>query len=457
MLIDESVKASHQGLSTCSRGFLDFVQKTPESLCRASYPLLELHDPLYKLQPWPTFINRRTKASSRDASINLFKLIKAIPGRIFAHDPLRISEYYGTPLDIAKYQLTGSDDYGMENLVGRGDFILSAAGWKCLEYNVAANLGGWDVPLWESLYRKTPVIAKFLKEVADQGRVKIVNENLVARLFEHLIASARGKFSPAEREINMALAVPTEVTGNYRARGAYLDALYNSGKPDGGKEPIGQVIICDYRDLRTDGDYVFYGNCKIHILFEMYSGFVPGDILAVFKKGHIVLFNGPMTGFLSNKLSLALLSEHVDSGIFSLEERDTIRAYIPWTRKIVPGKKLEDNVLSKREQLVIKPSSSYGGKGIAIGRNTDPSRWEKVFKAAVTEGTWLVQEYIPSLPFLYQTGENGCAVCDVAWGFFLFGSEYAGGWVRVLPRENSMGVINCHQGATVSVVFEVEE
>jgi hypothetical protein len=45
----------------------------------------------------------------------------------------------------------------------------------------------------------------------------------------------------------------------------------------------------------------------------------------------------------------------------------------------------------------------------------------------------------------------------MGWGFFMFGPHYAGVWVRVLPRKKSKGVINCHQGASVSVVFNVDE
>jgi hypothetical protein len=75
---------------------------------------------------------------------------------------------------------------------------------------------------------------------------------------------------------------------------------------------------------------------------------------------------------------------------------------------------------------------------------------------ALSIRSWVVQEYIESPTYLYQLGENGYAEHHAVWGFFVFGSTYAGGWARVLPTANKSGVLNCHQGAKVSVVFEVD-
>jgi hypothetical protein len=58
---------------------------------------------------------------------------------------------------------------------------------------------------------------------------------------------------------------------------------------------------------------------------------------------------------------------------------------------------------------------------------------------------------------LFQTGENGYAGHHAVWGLFVFGSRYAGGFMRVLPEKNAQGVINTHRGAEKTVILEVEE
>ena len=44
----------------------------------------------------------------------------------------------------------------------------------------------------------------------------------------------------------------------------------------------------------------------------------------------------------------------------------------------------------------------------------------------------------------------------LAWGFFVFGSQYSGTFLRILPNKESPRVINTHQGAQISVVFDVD-
>ncbi|UCH92325.1 MAG: hypothetical protein JSV88_18790, partial [Candidatus Aminicenantes bacterium] len=227
----------------------------------------------------------------------------------------------------------------------------------------------------------------------------------------------------------------------------------------------GEVIFCDYRHLNTADECLFYKNKRIHVLMEMYHGVLPEEILKVFKSGNICLYNGPVTKLMSSKLNLALLSQHEDSDIFSLEEREVIKKYIPWTRKTMIGEvtygtdkvKLEEFVFSNKERLVLKPCMGISGVGIHAGKNTPGDQWKKVVNKAFKEKNWLIQEYVQSCSYLFQRGDNGCCEHIAVWGLFVFGSRYGGAWVRVLPADNKYGIINSIQGAEESVAIEVEK
>jgi glutathione synthase/RimK-type ligase-like ATP-grasp enzyme len=166
-------------------------------------------------------------------------------------------------------------------------------------------------------------------------------------------------------------------------------------------------------------------------------------------------------------LNLALLSDYeaLESSTFSDEEKKVIHRYIPWSRKIVPGYtdhgkkkvKLENFICINKDQLVIKPSGGRGGAGVYIGQHTPQPKWEELLETAVHQGNWLVQEFVSSLPLLYQDGEVGCEVHNVVWGFLVLGSQYGGTVIRVLPQKHDKGVINYHQGAKVGVLFEVNQ
>ncbi|MCP5106467.1 MAG: hypothetical protein GY950_23990, partial [bacterium] len=150
--ITKEIKETEARLSAVNLDFLQFVRENPECLDRSNFKLLELNDDLFTLQPWPTFLNRENRNRFRVVSQEMWRLIKSIPRRVFGHDFRRMSRFYEIPQNSIEQQFEGVTDEHLENLLGRGDFILSSSGLKCLEYNFSASLGGWQVPIWESLY-----------------------------------------------------------------------------------------------------------------------------------------------------------------------------------------------------------------------------------------------------------------------------------------------------------------
>lgn len=460
MDIRESVLAAHGRLSDCSVKFLEYSEKEPGILKRSEFNILDGKAEVGRLQSWPTFINQHSRELLNKAGNGVLNLLKCIPERIFENDVYKMSDYYQVPVDIINIQLDNTNPLQLENLLARADFIFTPSGLKCLEYNVSAYMGGMQVAYWEPLYADIPVISKFLKTYD----IKIKYENLISLLLEHLLTYALNVFPPGETEINIAAAFP-KYKGNRGRPPTYMNQVYREllhRKSPGIK---GEVIYCNYHDLITSENVLFYKQKKIHVLMEMHHGFVLERILEVFKKGNLCLLNGPITKLLSNKLNLALLSEHENSEKFSPAERDMIQKYIPWTRKITPGNvtyensqvKMEEFIFSHREKMVIKPPMGMSGADVYIGKNTPPPLWKKVVEKASEQKNWLLQEYVESSNYLYQTGENGCAEHNAAWGVFIFGSRYGGGWVRILLSENENGVINSKQGAEETVVIEVDE
>jgi hypothetical protein len=187
--------------------------------------------------------------------------------------------------------------------------------------------------------------------------------------------------------------------------------------------------------------------------------------MRAYTAGNLRILNGPMTGLLLNKLNLALLSEHEESDVFSSEEKETIKKYIPWTRKIIPGENvfkrekiiMENFLISNKDQLVIKPSIGLGGQRVYIGQDTFRKQWEDLVNTALRQKNFLVQELVEAPRGLYQLGEDGCAHHDTVWGVWILGSRYGASFVRALPGGNARRVVNGAQGAEISAVFEVEQ
>lgn len=465
MEITKDIKDTMGALSKVNLDFLHFVEQEPDCLKRENFSELEeLRNKLHFLQAWPTFLGEETKKKFSEAGVEIFKLIKSIPGRLFQNDTHKMSDFYQLPVSVLDLQMEGSTQEHLDQLLARGDFIFSPSGLKCLEYNIAGNLGGHLLPWWESLYLKNHLIQRFLKE----HRVTVKNENLLEQYLAHCMRAGEPlaeKFN--DTEINIALVLHGDKQTNVALMAGYLDKLYRELLQRRHPGRNGNIFICDFSAFDVRDDKIYYRGHRVHALTEWYFGVMPPRIMKAFKAGNIQIMNGPITNLLSAKSNLALLSEHADlnPGIFSVKENEIIRTYIPWTRKITTGKTtyrneticLEDFILYHKDILVIKPSLGLGGEGIYIGKNTPPEQWEKQVQKAVREKNWVVQEAVASGSALYRHGENSSAVYDMVWGFFIFGSHYAGTFLRVILKKDGPRIVNTHQGAQVSVVFEVDK
>jgi hypothetical protein len=213
------------------------------------------------------------------------------------------------------------------------------------------------------------------------------------------------------------------------------------------------------------GGLLYCNGERIHVLLDISGNLIPVVGMESARKGSLMLYNGPVGNLMSNKLNLALLSEHQDSDLFSPDERESIKKYIPWTRKTVPGEtmydgekiNLRDFMLANRERLMLKSAVGSGGTGVESGRKLTQREWSDKVQTAFEQKTYMVQEYVRSQPYMYQKGKNEALPHNAAWGFFVFGSRYAGGFVRLLPVRDNKVVINSKQGAEESMILEVDE
>jgi tyrocidine synthetase-3 len=464
----KSIKRQWQAqetLSACNVKLLEFVYQEPGARSGSNYREMIEKLGADVLQPWPTFIEQPAREIMEKTALTTINLIRGIPKRFFNYDPYLMSRYYRLPARMIETQLNGVTDEFLETLISRGDFVFTSTGYKCLEFNIAANIGGLYLPFWSIPYFENPIISRFLKE----KQVKIKDRDVIEIFLEHLVSTAGETLTIKDNRLNIAVVAQDivkalGVLNNPIELELALNRKYEKTLARMERKWQGRVILCDVDELTVRGEGLYHQDQPVHVLVEFCEGAVPPEIFHLFKIHRICLFNGPVTGLMSNKLNLALLSEHEDSPLFNETERQAIKHIIPWTRKIAAvetlykGEKIRliDFIRRNREQLVMKPAVGRGGEGIVVGKYISQDQWETVLETARQKGKWLAQEYVPSLPLLYQYGEKGAEPHMGVMGFLVFGNRYGGGYIRTLPCSKRKGVINVHQGARVSILFEVE-
>jgi hypothetical protein len=456
------LRARHAALSQAQVSFLDFAARVPDCLRPESYPALLTRDEIMEspVQPWPLFLGPGKRAEMARAGVGVCTLLRKVPQRVFGNDPQRLAEYYG--LDPAAALVISSvlrQTGGMSHAVARGDFLETASGFKCCEFNIAGNLGGWHIARVAAEQQSTPVMRRFL----DEHRLTVTSDDPLRGLFSHLVDDALGRDLASEGRLDLAFTCdPGKEPAEMLRR--YMDEQYRAVLAEKAPELAGAVIAC-LGDALAAGDGVLrLGERRIHLVIDMDPMTTYRPVFVALMANTARVFNGPASAIVSEKLNLALLSELQDSELFDAAERETIRAHVPWTRRVADdfvdyaGERvyLPDLLDGERARLVLKPGLGWHGAGVHSGRLTAPARWQELVATALAERGWVVQERLEPLSYVFQMPGGGAGLHDVVWGLFVFGSRFGGLWLRVNPSGRD-DVVNCARGARVSICFGVDE
>ncbi|HSF42696.1 MAG TPA: hypothetical protein VLT87_23025 [Thermoanaerobaculia bacterium] len=451
----EPIEQAATHLSQTAQKFLDYVTSDPERTRRLDH--LASGEYFAPLQSWPTFVDERKLAEIHRATVDLTRVIRTVPERIFGNDPAKIAAYYGIRNE-AMIAILLEPPSGLEAVLVRNDYLDTPDGFKCLEVN-AGLIGGWQLRFFEQRVRAHPMIARFL---AEEG-VDPYHRDPLTEMLRYIIEHNLGKPTAAGGVLNVAIAMMMNqrIPANEATR---LTGIYRNLLDKTGTGLTGEVVLCSCADLSGRQNQLWHLNrLPIHALVQMSPDPPPEAVFRLFKSSRLSLYNGPINLLMNDKRVLALLSEQADSSLFTAEERDILEKHLPWTRAVGTGVTtyreekgaLPDLMIAHREELVLKPSFGFQGRGVTFGHRTAPDEWARLVHEAVAKGGWLAQEQVASRPYMYQYGEQGYGAHDVVWGTFCFGDLYGGGFLRMIPRGVGDGVINSARGATEGVLFEV--
>jgi hypothetical protein len=183
------------------------------------------------------------------------------------------------------------------------------------------------------------------------------------------------------------------------------------------------AIICSPGELEWTNNRLRMGDFEIDIVYKrlLVNEYIPvieesPALLDAYRAGAICMVNSFRSKLVHKKALFAVLTDDRYARLFTEEERASIRAHVPWTRRVRAGKSqfhneqidLLDFISKTSERLVLKPNDDYGGHGIYIGWNTDGITWEEGIRNALASGDYLVQERVPTarevFPALQEDG-----------------------------------------------------
>ena len=223
-----------------------------------------------------------------------------------------------------------------------------------------------------------------------------------------------------------------------------------------------ETIIADPRELKYRKGKLYHRNFRIDLVYRraIFKELMERiedvrDFLNAYRDGAVCVVNPLRSRLVSNKATLAIMTNHKEfRGFFTEEENRFISRHVPWTRLVADMQTHYENnlvfllkfIVHHKDNLVLKPADSYGGKNVTIGRETRQEEWTKLVNAIlVNKEDWVVQKYVEitemSVPEL-KDGEVSLIKKKYNLNPFVFGHRYAGSMARL----SEQSVINVSAG-----------
>lgn len=380
----------------------------------------------------------------------LYRCLTSLPDRLFAGDLGAFVVATGVPRQQVDAIVRGRGN--TPSRLSRADLYHDDSGFRVLEYNMSASLGGIDAAGLSRAMMAQPFVAEFAAE--------------------HNLGFIDTMIEAAE-----TLKLECEVTPGSRPSVAFCDwpGSYPSLEPELIKNTrnISKLGVdafpCHLGQMRIDDDSrVWVGDRQVDVI---YRSFLIEDllnptgpaliepVLRAAERGMVKIFSPMDAELYGSKGALALLSDEANRGVFDEQELECLDRILPWTRMVRPGPvtvaghsvMLEDYALSEREELILKPVMLHGGAGVVPGWRTSPQDWAGQVKDAM-HGEFVLQRRIHPHTELFPS-EEGLSEWLLVWGAFLGARGYSGMFLRGGPAEAQNAVVNTLNGATGSCCF----
>ena len=230
-----------------------------------------------------------------------------------------------------------------------------------------------------------------------------------------------------------------------------------------GREAGLEVVVHPLEWLRLDadnrllaGEVVLDSVMRMFIPQEVPHG--PGfDALATaLGKRTVRMFTSTAAWLLANKATFAWLWTDLDS--LSTSDAELVRRHVPRTELLTP--ETASSALARRQDLVLKPTGTYGGSGVVLGRDVSAETWRAAVEAGVIAGGHIVQEFVAAdrldMHFVEMaTGAVHREAVPYCMAPYLWGGTPAGAYMRfAVPGAGS--VVNLGQGALTSGLLLVD-
>jgi len=395
----------------------------------------------------PVFLDRATVSRLADDLEQLHLALTGLPDRLFGGDMAAFARAIGateTQIDIL---LRGRAS--VPSRMGRADFYRDAAGFRLLEINWGAALGGLDSAVLNEQMLLQPFVGDFVR----QHRLGYVDPmaEMVHTLFTECAV-------PAGSRPVVAL---TDWPESFRT----LEPRLRKNVPAYDRFGI-EALPCHVGQLRYDRGRVWLGDRAIDVVYRLFllEDLLAADgpaliepVLRAAERGEVAIFSPMDADLYGSKGALALLSDEASRPLYPPAMLAALDRILPWTRMVRPGPvtvagtrvELGEHALAQQRELILKPTLMHGGLGIVAGWLTEPAEWRARLAEAMGQ-PYVLQQRIHPVAEHFPT-DGAPQPWTLTWGAFLAARGYGGMYVR--GSQDPDATVNMSSGATGTCCF----
>ena len=452
---------SHQDLSPLALDFVHYAAENSDVALPLQVPeqghSMFVTEYEFDCQLMPFFMTNTKANAFGEVAVNLWDIYQKHAIKLANTAPDTLNQYFESQCNQTPAQLLSSSFTGLDDCMLRGDFIKSDGALKLLEFNVSGNIGGWQIFLFEPIYRQQPAIKAFMEST---GKTFTAHNPLQHHVL-HIIKRTKaviGLEKTPHIVVYLAEAHRLESARDITAR--TTARLAEAGIA------IKYTCITSAEELSLVDDKIqINGEVVDSMILYHYKNELPEFVNQQNEKGLFPLFDSRAAEMLGQKSGLVLLSEYSLADECPVEHKLLIDNHVPWTRFVrqeqtnFQGKvrQMGELLLSEKDNFVLKPVAGYQGIAVSVGNRIEQEKWQAIVEQALKTGGYIVQQVCESEQFLALSQEGQLQPHDAIWAPFIHGGEFAGNYVRLSPSDNPTGVINAHRGASDAMVFLYDE
>ncbi len=395
----------------------------------------------------PVFADAATISRLAADLEQLHLALTGLPDLLFGGDMAAFARAIGAAESQIEVLLRGRAS--VPSRMGRADFYSDASGFRLLEINWGAALGGLDSAVLNEAMEQQPFVGDFVR----QHRLGYVDPmaEMVHTLFSECAV-------PAGSRPVVAL---TDWPESYRS----LEPRLRKNVATYDRFGI-EALPCHVGQLHYERGRVWLGDRAIDVVYRLFllEDLLAADgpaliepVLRAAERGEVAIFSPMDADLYGSKGALALLSDEASRPLYPPAMLAVLDRILPWTRMVRPGPvtvsgtlvELADHALAQQRELILKPTLMHGGLGIVAGWLTDAAEWRARLAEAMG-GPYVLQQRIHPVAE-YFPADGAAQPWTLTWGAFLAARGYGGMYVR--GSQDPDATVNMSSGATGTCCF----